>query len=46
MSQVTQIPGFLRDRKNKVTDFSEAAKFWKALVSFYKAMIISRFYAN
>ena len=30
---VTQISDFLRYRKIKVTDFSEAAKFWKVLVN-------------
>ena len=30
---VTQISDFLRYRKIKVTDFSEAAKFWKVLLN-------------
>ena len=43
---VTLISGSLRNRKVKVTDFSEVAKFWKILVNFPKAIIISRFHAN
>ena len=43
---VTQISDFLRYRKIKVTNFSEAAEFWKVLINFHKVMIIIRFYAN
>ena len=43
---VTQISDFLLYRKIKVTDFSEAAKFWKVLINFHKVMTIIRFYAN
>ena len=43
---VTQISGFLRCRKIKVTDFSKVAEFWKVLINFHKVMIIIRFYAN
>jgi len=43
---VTQISGFLRYRKVKVTDFSEVAKFWEVLINFHKVMINIRFYAN
>ena len=43
---VTQISGFVRYRKIKVTDFSEVAKFLKVPINFNKVMIIIRFYAN
>ena len=43
---VTQISGFFRYRKVKVTDFSEVAKFWELLIKFHKIMINIRFYAN
>ena len=36
----------LRNKKIKLTDFSEAAKFWNGLVNFHKVMNIIRFYAN
>ena len=37
---VRQIFDFLHDRKIKVTDFSEVAKFWNVLTNFHKVMII------
>ena len=43
---VTQISGFARYRKIKVTDFSELAKFWEVLINFHKVMINIRFYAK
>ena len=43
---VTQTSDFLRYRKMKVTDNSEAAKFWKVVINFHEVMIIIRFYAN
>ena len=43
---VTQKSDFLRNKKIRFTDFSEAAKFWNGLVNFHKVMIIIRFYAN
>ena len=42
---MTEISGFLRYRKSKVTDFSEVAKFWEVLINFHKDMINIRFYA-
>ena len=43
---VTQNSDVLRNKKIKLTDFSEAAKSWKGLVNFQKVMTILRFYAN
>ena len=40
---MTQISDLLRDRKIKVTDFSDVAKFWKVLINFHKVITIIRF---